>query len=198
MREKVRIERQVRLEKFLYKIETSPPPPHLVGRKTKTLIDLSLGHARAEDPDWPHSRITYKNLFSRSSDGFLHMYVHTPVQQRAADALAALKNGNKEEAIKKLERLISDEEGKEIGSEIQTIHRSKRTKNKPHHDLLDKAYKEDPSINDHRLLQRLKKEVGNGVIRSVDERNNKIYITGGGEFNITGLKDQLSDRRNSI
>jgi hypothetical protein len=198
MREQVRIERQVRLENFLHKIETTPPPSHLVGRRTKTLIDLSLGYARAKDPDWPYSKITHKNLFSRSKDGFVHMYVHTPVQQRVAEALEALKNGNKKEAIKKLERLISDEGGKEIGSEIQATHRSKRTKNKPYHDLLDQAYKDDPSINDHRLLQKLKKEVGKGVIRSVDERNNKIYISGGGEFTITGLKDQLSDRRRII
>ena len=107
MREQVRIERQTRLENFLQKIETAPPPPHLVGRRTKTLLDLSLGHARAKDPAWPHSKITHKNLFSRSSDGFLHMYVHTPVQQRAADALAALKNGNKKEAIKIYEESIN-------------------------------------------------------------------------------------------
>ena len=198
MRDTVRIERQIRLEKILFKIEAQLQPPHLVGRRTETLIDLYLGHVRAEDPDWPNSKITYKDLFARSFDGFVRMYVHTPVQQRVSDALETLKNGNKKEAIAKLERLISDEGGKEIGSAIQAIHRSKRTKNKPYHDLLDQAYKDDPSINDHRLLQRIKKEVGKGVIRSVDERNNKIYIAGGGEFTITGLKDQLSDRRKII
>jgi mannose/cellobiose epimerase-like protein (N-acyl-D-glucosamine 2-epimerase family) len=191
VREEIRIERQVRLENFLDKIKASTPTPHQVKRWTKTLIELYLGHLRAEDPEWPHSKMSAKDIY----DGYLHMYVHTPVALRAAEALKAADDENNELVKELLRKLMSSEEGQAIQSEIQTIHRSKRVKNKKFHALLELIYKNDPSINDHRLLQNLKKEVGKGVIRSIDERNNKIYIQGGGEFAITGLKDHLTNMR---
>lgn len=198
MREEIRIERQVRLEKFLHKFGASTPPQPSAVRWTKTLINLYLGYLRTEDPEWPSSKISLEDIYQRSTNGYLHMYVHAPVARRAAEALKAADDGNNDLVKELLKKMMSSQEGQVIHSEIQTIHRSKRQKNKKFHDLLDQIYRNDTSINDHRLLQLLKKEVGKGVIRSIDERNNKIYIEGGGEFAVSGLKDHLSDRRKHL
>jgi hypothetical protein len=198
MSEFIRIERQRRLENFLHKIETTSPPPHHFRRLTKSLIGLYLGHLRAEDPEWPNSKITYTEVFQSFEDLYLHMYVHIPVQQRANAALKKLKEGNITEAEKMLKELASEAECKNISSEIQTIHRSKRGRNKKFNDLLDEIYKNNPSINTHELLKRVKKEIGKGVILRIDEQNNEIIIAGGGEFKITGLKDHLFNRRKKL
>lgn len=198
MRESIRIERQIRLENFLDKIEATTPPPHLIRRRIKTLIELYLGHLRVEDPEWPNSKVSAKEILLSSANGYAHMYVHIPVQRRAAEALQALKTDNLELVEKLLKKMMSEEGGKAIQSEIQTIHRSKRGKNNKFHNLIDELFKKEPAMNDNRLLQLLKREVGREVIRSIDERNNKIYIQGGGEFAITGLKDHLSKRRKQL
>ncbi len=198
MREFIRIDRRRRLENFLSKVETTSPPPHLVGRWTKNLIELYLGHLRVEDREWPHSKLIFKEIIEKKPDIWLHMYVHKPVQIRANAALKKLKEGNFGAAEKILKQFASEDEGKKISSEIQKIHRSKRTRNKPYNDLLDQIYKDDPKINSHELLQKLKKEVGKGVILRIEERNNLIVLEDGGEFSISGLKDQLSKRRHRL
>jgi hypothetical protein len=195
MREEVIAARRVRLEKFLNKIENNVPPPHLASRWAKTLIELHLGLQRAEDCDWPNSKITLSDSFSPLNDDWMHMYVHTPVQKRIAEVLNELRKGNKATVEKMLQKIMSTEAGKEIQSEIQTLHRAKRTRNQNYHTLLDQIYKSDPAIGHRKLLQRLKKEIGKGVIRIIDEPNNLIHVEGGDEFAITGLKDQISDRR---
>lgn len=196
MREVILIERKVRLENFLNKIETTDPPRHLVRSWTKTLIELCLGQLKAEDLDWPNSGIKFSDVFKRSGNPWMEMYVHAPVQTRVNAALKKWHEGHPEIAKKMLEALASDQSGKEIKSEIQTIHRSKRTKNKKFHDLLDRIYISDPAIGHRKLLKELKKEIGNGVIRSIDEPNNLITLKDGGEYAISGLKSLITKRRN--
>lgn len=198
MREFIRIERKRRLENFLYKVETTSPPPHLVGRWTKNLIELYVGYLRAEDAAWPKSKITNVDALQPFNDLNVHMYVHDPVQKRMYEALKKLNEGDIKAVAKILMKLTSEEEGKKISSEIQKIHRSKRTRNKPFNDLLDQIYKNDLNINTHELLRKLKKEVGKGVILRIEERNNLIVLEDRGEFSISGLKDQLSKRRNQL
>jgi len=198
MREIIFIERKRRLENFLYKVETTSPPPHLVGRWTKNLIELYVGYLRAEDPEWPNSKIRYGDALQPFNDLNVRMYVHDPVQKRMNEALKKLNEGDIKAVAKILIKLASEEEGKKIGSEIQKIHRSKRTRNKPFNDLLDQIYKDDPNINTHELLRKLKKEVGKGIILRIEERNNLIVLEDGGEFSISGLKDHLSKRRNQL
>ena len=173
MREVILIERKVRLENFLNKIETTDPPRRLVRSWTKTLIELCLGQLKAEDLDWPNSGITFSDVFKRSGNPWMEMYVHAPVQTRVNAALKKWHEGHPEIAKKMLEALASDQSGKEIKSEIQTIHRSKRTKNKKFHDLLDRIYISDPAIGHRKLLKELKKEIGDtATIIKVDVDKN--------------------------
>jgi len=86
MREIILIERKRRLENFLYKVETTSPPPHLAGRWTKNLFELYIGYLRAKDPEWPDSKITYANALKPFNDRNVYMYVHTPVQERVNKA----------------------------------------------------------------------------------------------------------------
>jgi hypothetical protein len=198
MRELILIERKRRLENFLYKVETTSPPPHLVARWTKYLIELYVGYLRANDPEWPSSKISYTDAIQSSNDRNLHMYVHTPVQQRVNEVRKKLSEGDIKGVEKMLEELASEEEGINISSEIQAIHRSKRGRHKGFHQLLDDIFKSDPSINDHRLLQRLKKEIGKGLILRINERLNEIVLTDSSVFKISGLKDHLTDRRKKL
>ncbi len=198
MRELILFDRRRRLENFLRKVETTLPPPHLVGRWTKNLIELYVGYLRAEDPEWPNSKLIFNEIIERKPDIWLQMYVHEPVQQRANAVLKQLKEGNYEAAEKMLEEFASEDEGKKIQSEIQTIHRSKRGRHKEFHQLLDDFFKNDPSINASELLQKLKREVGKGLILRIDECNNEIVLKDSTVFSIKGLKDHITDRRKKL
>ena len=65
MREEVRIERLDRLERFLAKVASTSSPPHLVDRWMQTLVELYLGYLRAENSDWPNSKIS-ESLIKKS------------------------------------------------------------------------------------------------------------------------------------
>ncbi len=198
MRDLILIERKHRLENFLHKVETTSPPPHLVERWTKNLIELYVGYLRAEDPEWPNSKLTTADALRPFNELNVYMYVHAPVQKRLNEALRKLNEGNIKAAEKILMKLASEEEGKNIHSEIQKINRSKRGRHEGYNQLIDQFYKDDPDIKSPQLLQRLRKEAGKGVISIIDDRNNRILLEDGKEFLITGLDDQLSKRRKKL
>jgi hypothetical protein len=198
MRDLILIERKRRLENFLHKVETTSPPPHLVGRWTNYLIELYVGYLRAEDSVWPNSKLTTADALRPFNEIKVYMYVHGPVQKRMNEALRKLNEGNIKAVAKMLMKLASEEEGKNIHSEIQKINRSKRGRHEGYNQLLDQFYKDDPNIKTPQLLQRLRKEAGKGVISRIDDRNNRILLEDGKEFLITGLDDQLSKRRKKL
>lgn len=198
MRDLILIERKRRLENFLHKVETTSPPPHLVERWTKTLIELYVGYLRAEDPEWPNSKLTTADALRPFNELNVYMYVHAPVQKRLNEALRKLNEGDIKAAEKIIVNLASEEEGKKIHSEIQKINRSKRGRHEGFHQLLDEIFKEDPNIKTPQLIRRLKKEVGKGLIQRIDEQINEIVLEDGSVFSTRGLKDHLTDRRKKL
>jgi hypothetical protein len=198
MRELILIDRRRRLEKLLDKIETTYTPPHLVGSRTKSLIKMYVDYLRAEDPEWPNSKITYADVIQSLNDHKLLTYIHAPVQKRVHEAREALRKGNIKAVDKLLKKLESVEEGEIIKSEIQTIYRSKRGRHEGFNQLIDQIYRENSSIKTPQLLQRLRKEVGKGLIVSIKDDHNEINLSDGTTFSISGLKDQLSKRRKKL
>ena len=195
MRNLIREERISRLQKYVLKIERTDPPTHLTGRWAKTLIELYLGQLRAEDPEWPRSKLSANDLYRTSPNFLLHMYVHTPVQKRVEEALKKLSSKNYAGVKKVLEDLASNQAGLEIQSEIQRMHSAKSRKNHVYHTLLDKIFEENPAIGHRDTLRRLKQEVGNGVIKSINEQTDEIVLKNGSVFSTRGLKDQMLNRR---
>jgi len=198
MREIIRNERLIRLERFIKKIESVDVPPHLVGRWAKTLVELYLGRIRAEHLDWPNTRIGFEDVYDRSGETFLHMYVHDPVRKMANAALQKLKEKNYKSVKEILEKLASEQGGKEIASEIQAHNRSNRNKPKDYEKLLDAIYKDNPKIGHKELDKTLHKYVGDGVIQRIDNSLGEIVLTDGRTFKLSGLKDQINRRRNLL
>lgn len=195
LRESIRIERQNRLENFLDKIEASTPPPHLTRRWTKTLIELYVGHLRAEDPEWPHSKISIGDVLQRAQGIWLHMYVHTPLINRADNIIKKLLAGDNQGALEAAERLKSVEEGKKIASEIQSHNASHKHKKHEFEKLLDKLFKNNPAIGHKEFERELKKHVGQGVIQRIDDSLGEIVLEDRRIFKLSGLKDQIYKRR---
>ncbi len=198
MRELSLIDCKRRLEKILDKIETTYTPPHLVGSRTKSLLEMYVDYLKAEDPEWPNSKITYADAIQSLNDPVLHMYVHIPVKERVNEARKKLREGDIEGADKILKKLASEEEGEIIHSEIQVIHRSKRGRHKGFNGLIDQIFKENPCIKTAQLLQRLRKEVGKGLIVSIKVDHNEINLSDDTTFSISGLDDHLSKRRKKL
>jgi hypothetical protein len=199
MRQDIRIERQIRLENFLNKIEASPPPPHLAKRWTKTLIELYMGHLRAEDPEWPNSKITFNDVVLRSQGIWMHMYVHTPVSSRTDKIIEKLLANDVQGALAEATQLGSIEEGQKIASEIQSHNASHRHKKKAFEKLQEDIVRASPRISQKEFERELRKQIGKGVIHSMDDSLNEIRLSNDERiFKISGLKDRLTKLKNSI
>ena len=198
MREFIRIERQIRLENFINKIETLHPPPHLTRRWTTTLIELYLGHLRAEDTEWPNSKITAVDVVLRTKGIWVHMYVHTPVSTRADRIIKKLIAGDHQGALRDAKRLKSASEGKKIGSEIQSHHSSHKHKARSYEKLLEGIVKVNPIIGHKEMERVLRTNVGKGVIKRIDDSLNEIILEDGRDFKLSGLKDKIYKLRKTI
>jgi hypothetical protein len=191
MREAILLERLLRLEKFLTKLEHKNPPPHLAKRWAKTLLDLYLGLLRAEDANWPNSQISLGDAFKQSSGSWLQMYVHTPVQKRVNAALKKWEEGYPEIARKMFEELASDQCGQKIGSEIQSGNASHKHKKGAYEKLLEDLVKEKPDIGHKEMERELRRQVGKGVIKHIDDSLGEIILEDGRDFKLSGLKDKI-------
>lgn len=199
MKESVRIGRQVRLENFLVKIEATTPPPHLIRRWTKTLIELYVGHLRAEDPEWPNSKITLHHAAKKMHGVWLHMYVHTPVQIEIRKALQKLAEKDYAGVKRILEETASDEFGKTINSKIQSGNSSHKHKKRAYENLQEAIVRKNPKIGHKEFERELRTHIGKGVIVSMDDSLNEIRLNNDERiFKISGLKHRLSKIRNVI
>lgn len=195
MRDGIRHERLLRLQRFLGKMESTHPPPHLVERWTQTLVDLYLGYLRAENPDWPNSKISYRDALESLRGEPTIEYIHDPVQKRANAIRKVLATGDKGAVDQMLKKLASKAEGRAIGSEIQAHNRSHGNKSGPYEDLLDDLYRADPGIGHKQLDRKLRNLVGKGVIDYINDSTGEIILTDGRTFKTSGLKDQIYRRR---
>ena len=195
MREEVRIERLDRLERFLAKVASTSSPPHLVDRWMQTLIELYLGYLRAENSDWPNSKISYRNALESLRGEPTIEYIHDPVRKRANAIRKVLATGDKGAVDQMLKKLASKAEGRAIGSEIQVHNRSHGNKRGPYEDLLDDLYRADPGIGHKQLARKLRDLVGKGVIDHINDSTGEIILMDGREFKLSGLKDQIYKRR---
>ena len=195
MRDGIRHERLLRLQRFLAKMESTHPPPHLVERWTQTLVDLYLGYLRAENPDWPNSKISYRDALESLRGEPTIEYIHDPVQKRANAIRKVLATGDKGAVDQMLKKLASKAEGRAIGSEIQVHNRSHGNKSGPYEDLLDDLYRADPGIGHKQLDRKLRNLVGKGVIDYINDSTGEIILTDGRTFKTSGLKDQIYRRR---
>ena len=199
MREEIRIEREIRLKNFLDKIEASPPPPHLVKRRAKTLIELYLGHLRVEDPEWPNSKITLDDVLWRAQGVWMHMYVHTPVSVRADNIIKKIQAGDYQGALEDAKRLSSLEEGQKICSEIQSHNSSHRHKKRAFEKLQESIVAANPRIGHKDFERELRKHIGKGIVRSMDDSLNEIRLNNDERiFTITGLKHRLTKLRKVV
>jgi hypothetical protein len=198
MREFIRIEREIRLINFLNKVESSAPPAHLARRWTKTLIELYLGHLRAEDSDWPNSKITISDVVLRTKGIWVHMYVHTPVSIRAERLIKKIIAGDYDGALEDAKRLKSNAEGKKIGSEIQSHHASQKHKSRAYEKLLEDLVKKKPVIGHKEMERVLRTHVGKGVIKRIDDSLGEIILEDGRDFKLSGLKDKIYKLRIKI
>jgi hypothetical protein len=198
MREQVQIERQIRLENFLRKIEKKSIPPHLVGRWTEVLINLYLGLIRSEAPDWPNSNKCFRDVFKRSGSVWVQIYVHTAVQHQAREALKKLQNQDYKAVRKILEKIASDEFGKEVRSKVQSHNASHKHKKRSYEKLLDSIFRANPAIGHKELYRELLKQVGHGVIQRIDDSLGEIVLEDERIFQVSGLKDQIYKRRSIL
>jgi hypothetical protein len=195
MREEVRIERLDRLERFLAKVASTSSPPHLVDRWMQTLVELYLGYLRAENSDWPNSKISYRDALESLRGEPTIEYIHDPVQKRANAIRKVLATGDKGAVDQMLKKLASKAEGRAIGSEIQVHNRSHGNKRGPYENLLDDLYRADPGIGHKKLARKLRNLVGKGVIDHINDSTGEIILMDGREFKLSGLKDQIYKRR---
>jgi hypothetical protein len=195
MREEVRIERLDRLERFLAKVASTSSPPHLVDRWMQTLVELTLGYLRAENSDWPNSKISYRDALESLRGEPMIEYIHDPVQKRANAIRKVLATGDKGAVDHMLKKLASEAEGKAIGSEIQAHNRARGNKRGPYEDLLDDLYRADPGIGHKQLERELRKQVGKGVIHHINDSTDEIILADKRVFKLSGLKDQIYKRR---
>ena len=198
MREIILEERRQRLERFITKVKTKVPPPHLRWRWADELIILYVGYLRAKNVTWPESFVPTSEKFSGSTAPALQMYVHDPVRNRAKDAIKILDSEDRLGLRRFLERLASAEEGELIGSEIQTIYARRKHKHGPYEELLDQIYKSNPLIGHKELYRILMGQVGKGVIKYIDSQHGLIVLEDGREFAVSGLKDQIYNRRREM
>lgn len=195
MRDVIRCERFERLDRLLEKMEVTSPPPHLVERWMQTLVELYLGYLRAESPDWPNSTTSTRDAVESLRSEPVLEYIHDPVKRRANAIRKVLATGDRAAVDRMLEKLASDDEGRAIGSEIQSHNRSRGNKRGLYEDLLDDLYRADPGIGHKQLERELREHVGKGVISHINDSLNEIVLTDGRVFKLTGLKDQIYKRR---
>lgn len=195
MKHVIRRERLRRLERFMAKIEFTRPPPHLVERWMQTLVELYIGHLRAESPDWPNSILSVVGALENLRIKPTIAYIHDPITQRANAIRKVLATGDIATVDRMLKKLASKAEGKSIGSEIQSHNRSHGNKRGPYEDLLDEIYRDDPGIGHKQLERTLHKQIGKGVIDHINDSTGEIILTDGRCFKLTGLKDQIYKRR---
>jgi hypothetical protein len=198
MREIILEERRKRLERFITKVKTKEPPPHLRRRWADELIDLYVGYLRANNKGWPDSASKENYQHTGSADQSVLLYQHEPVSRRATEMKELLERGDLVELANRLDRLASSEEGQEIESEMQSIIAKRKHKHGPYEELLDQIYKSNPFIGHKELYQILLGQVGKGVIKYIDSQHGLIVLEDGREFAVSGLKDQIYKRRREM
>lgn len=198
MREIILEERRQRLERFITKVKTKEPPPHLRRRWADELIDLYVGYLRTKNEAWPLSAANEKYQRKGSADQAVLLYQHEPVSRRATEMKELLDRGDLVELANSLDRLASSEEGQQIESEIQSIIAKRKHKHGPYEELLDQIYGSNPLIGHKELYRILLGQVGKGVIKYIDEQYGLIVLEDGREFAVSGLKDQIYKRRKEI
>ena len=199
MNDDIELEREIRLENFLKKVETAAPKPHLVTRWTKTLLELYVAYLKARDPEWPNSTVTFNHVFRRQQDLWVHMYVHGPVQRRIDEVLKSLREKDYAAVERALVALASEHGGKEISSEIQSHNSSHKHRKRAYEKLQEDIVRANPRIGHKEFEKELKKHVGKGVIVSMDDSLNEIRLNNDDRiFKISGLKDRLTKLRNTI
>ena len=198
MNEEIHAERKVRLENFLRKFDSFSAQPHLVYRRTRTLMELYVSYLKAADPEWPSSTITLNRVFKRQNNFWMHMYVHGPVQRRIDEALKSLRACDYAATERALESLASEHGGREIASEIQSHNSSHKHKRGAYEKLLEDMVKADPKIGHKETERLLQRQVGKGVIDRIDDSLGEIVLNDGRVFKISGLKDMVYRIRTRI
>ena len=195
MREIILEERLQRLERFITKVKTKEPPAHLRRRWADELIDLLFGYLRTKNEAWPSSSMIVPERIGGTAGPFMQMYVHDPVISRTKDAIRILDKGDLKDLRAFLERLASEEEGKLIGSEIQTIYARRKHKDGPFEDLLIEIFQKNTTISGKDFEREVRKHVGGPIIRSMNDQLNEIILRDGRDFKISGLQHRLTKLR---
>jgi hypothetical protein len=207
MREIILEERRQRLERFITKVKTKEPPPHLARRWAKELIQHYFAFLRAQNEGWPEARIEFPIIVVRSDTRWLQMRVHDQYVEEIRKGVELLHADNNDAAIEHFERLMSEEVGRELESRRQRVIGSNKHVLEPYKNLLREIIRQEPSISDDKLLERLYTERGKGVVKSISRPNGKITLEQGKTINgelvhhtvsLSGLNDMKRRIKASI
>lgn len=189
MRLPIRIEREQRLIKCLTRIESGNLLRGTPKKNIETLLDLYTAFLRTEDKRWPNFTEVGRIEFNRNAISNLIGYIDfAPIMERVKAAVV-LHGGSLEYADEIIKSVMEDKDA--LLSEIQRSNRKGKSKDTEYIKLLKVIIQKNPEISEKELLAILKKEIGKGVIRDIDYRNNTIVTAIGEEYAVSGLKDQI-------
>jgi hypothetical protein len=179
MREIILEERRQRLERFITKVKTKVPPPHLRWRWAKELIQHYFAYLRAQNEGWPQARFELSLIVVRSQTNWIQLRVHDQYVEEIRKGVELLHADNKDAAIEHFEHLMSEEVGRELESRHQRVIGSNKHVLEPYKNLLREILRQEPSISDVKLLERLYTERGKGVVKSISRNNKTITLEQG-------------------
>jgi len=193
----IQIEREQRLIKWLTRIESGNLPRGTPKKIIETLLDLYTAFLRTEDKRWPNFTEDGRIEFNRNAISNLIGYITLdPFIKRVEKAIVTLHGGDVAKAHEILQGIIDDKDA--LLSEIQRSNRKGKSKDTDYIKLLKEIIKKNLKISKIELLAILKKEIGKGVIRDINERLDTIVTAIGEEYSISGLKDQIYRLKKSL
>jgi len=197
VRLQIKNERERRLIKWLTRIESGNLPRGTPKKIIETLLDLYTAFLRTEDKRWPNFTEDGRIEFNRNAISNLIGYITLdPFIKRVEKAIVTLHGGDVAKAHEILQGIIDDKDA--LLSEIQRSNRKGKSKDTDYIKLLKEIIKKNLKISKIELLAILKKEIGKGVIRDINERLDTIVTAIGEEYSVSGLKDQIYRLKKSL
>ncbi len=193
----IKSERKKRLENRLEKIESGFPFKASLKKQIRSLVDLYIAYLRVNHKKWPYlSEIDSITLNIKAKKNLLSIVTSlTLVDLRVQGALDCLRRGEIEEATQILEDYFSEKD--QIISEMQRSNRKGAIKKSEYKELVKEIFRRNPTISAKNMVRELGKEIGKGVIQSINHNSNEIITTKREVFKISGLKDYIHKLRKS-
>ena len=186
----IKLERKNRLEKRLFELESGVTVNSPIKNQIHNLIDLYIAYQRVQDKNWPYiNEGGLKTSKIKVISNLLNFISLDPFMNRVRAAITTLLSGNVQKAIEILQSILDEQN--EIISDIQRKNRTGSNSPSEYKDLLIRIYKTNPEMGPKEMLKKLKKEIGKGVIKSIDLNLDEITTVDSSVYQINGLKDYI-------